>query len=324
VADRTAIQNAVLTDLSLNALNKFSAVQIASGGSINSSSRSATGVACTSGVTYTVRHRYIAGTSGKLRFLAGRANRQMIVVGTIGSLFVGATTGGTVTIISDESCTTKGTGERCLTFQMTPNYTGTMSFRFGPNSSIAGETVIELGTEVIEGATTYFSPLCVNGGFSKAADLMYDEALTLYLSNGFTVAFDGIVNGVVGSFDRLYHLEDLAGGTANRILSFRDAGSANVAQRVFETNVSQAAFTTAYTLGDQIKEAMRIETDNINAAFNGTAGTNDTSCAYVAPDRVYVGASNTSTGAMPISMLIRSLNIITNPKPDSYLEAVTS
>lgn len=129
---------------------------IASTGNANGG-RQNDSVSVTSGQAVTVIVRYAIGTSGKFMvrlidpntFNATKVSNSGSLSGLAGSADAGAVADIVDTDFSDH---------RELKVKFTPNFTGPLRVRLGPDSSSAGENVIGIGAEVIAGDVGRFLP----------------------------------------------------------------------------------------------------------------------------------------------------------------------
>lgn len=133
------------TDLSLGALGYFGGVSLASGGA-KWHRATIDNLTLKAGVQYSVTLFFKLGTSGQFRMdfrnsttgatsqLRNRPDDVEIALGA------GSYAGVSVDMLRD--------GVYRLTAQFMPDVTGTYGLNFGPNSAVAGETVIGLGAQV--------------------------------------------------------------------------------------------------------------------------------------------------------------------------------
>lgn len=161
-----------LTYLTLNALGQFPGVQVASGGAVADriGLRATAPIACTSGTEMQIDLYYRSGTSGRLRWQALDDASAAVcrITGVIGALSVTTATGGTMAIIEDVALA--GGTERRLRVSFIPNFTGAFRLSGGPDSAVAGESVILLGL-FVRAEDHQGSPIITTaGGLTRAAD----------------------------------------------------------------------------------------------------------------------------------------------------------
>lgn len=150
---------------------------------------------------------------------------------------------------------------------------------------------------------------------TRAADFASPDISAIDLSGGFSVYFDGAIT----SAGRVFQLTSTAG---NRI--YLDCDGTNLVFEVYSGGVLQASYTSSgISIGDDFKFAARVEANNINVAFNGTAATSDTSATFVDPDTMHIASSDGTSLNKPAQLHITELRIDAT-LTDAELEALTA
>ena len=189
-------------------------------------------------------------------------------------------------------------------------------FSWSNFSATAGTGFYAFGLQTEIGVSSPSSYIKTSGStVARAADFASSDISALDLSAGFSVYFDGSIT----SAGIVFQMTSTAG---NRI--YLGCDGTNLVFEVYSGNVLQASFTSSgIALGDDFKFAARIETNNVNVAFNGTAGTADTSATFVEPTDIYFASSNGASLNKPAILNVVEFRIDT-PLSDEELEAATA
>jgi len=233
------------TNLSDNALGVFGGVSIASGGGNTNRLNASDLVAVTSGQSITFRVWVKAGTSGRLRihFLDVATTTSSVVTGSFGSLSNLVGNIGTITSIREEDW-----GNGIVAVSGTLNSTVTSNqirLGIGPDSAVAGETVIAYAAQLEVGPTPSSYIPTAGSAVTRAADVLtvpaanlpYNStALSIQMDGRVTYADEGLVNqGVFARWlldtnNRITHILNTLVGTGRIVFRQDVSGTATTTQ----------------------------------------------------------------------------------------------
>lgn len=174
------VAGATVSSAGLSVRGRWTGRVVASTG--NTSNRISRTLSLTAGVPLTVRvfYRYGPGAKARLNFRNDGTLADSVIRGTQGSLNVTATAAGAITGVSE---VTQGDAVTILTATFDPAATGTHSVGFGPNSAVAGDTVIVFAMQTLDGSYVPTTTAPVDRGadvvaLRPAAPGLYDAVLT--------------------------------------------------------------------------------------------------------------------------------------------------
>jgi hypothetical protein len=287
-----------LTDLSLNALGVFDGLAISTNGQLFANAYVGN-ISVTSGTTYTTTVFYREGTSGSIRFnlREDATGNQTLLAGSIGGSYTNVSSdAGTYTEIDDVLLADGLT--RMFTAIYVPNFTGTMSFRVGPQSSTAGEDVISLGFQMEEGniPTPYIPTSGATATRNTQSCIISGiENLTWFNNNEGTFYFEGRAPLNDGQFSILFNANIDATQTDDFIRGNINS-SGYVQLRGEDSNIEQ--LNNQYTgepkaTGqDSFNVTFAYKENDFGAVYDGNLFT-DASGVVPAPlDTLSIGASN--------------------------------
>lgn len=174
------VSGATVSAAGLSVRGRWAGRVLASAG--NTSNRIGQTLTLTAGVPLTVRvfFRYGLGAKARLAFRNTASGVESVIRGAQGGLAVTATAAGAVTGLSEE---TQADAVTILTATFAPSVSGSHQVGFGPNSAVAGETVILLAVQTLDGS---YVPT-TTAAAARAADVvalrpaapgLYDAVLT--------------------------------------------------------------------------------------------------------------------------------------------------
>jgi hypothetical protein len=170
--------NSTSTNLTDGALGVWDGVSVATNGELFAF-LAALNVAVTTGDVLTFRVWVKAGTSGRVRITLRQTDPSNAsrVRGEFGSLSSDLSSAGPITSIREEDW---GNGIVAVSGTITINFTGDLQFSIGPDSAVAGETVIAYAAQ-LEAAPTPSSYIPTNSGstVTRAADVLTIPAANL-------------------------------------------------------------------------------------------------------------------------------------------------
>ena len=136
-------------------------------------------------------------------------------------------------------------------------------------------------------------------GATRAPELFTEDLSDFDLSDGVWVYFEGELNAVAGSFDRLFETAESSARVGSVV--YQESGG-NLRAEMFSGGALQAREDHPYTLGDTVSLAVRFENNNFAYVVNGSLiGSVDTSAVFDAPDAFAVADSLVS-GNKPASL----------------------
>jgi hypothetical protein len=183
------------------------------------------------------------------------------------------------------------------------------------------------GAQLEAGAfPTSYIPTTTTAALTRSADVCSitgSDFTGFYNQSEGTLFVDG--SGIMSpTFGGNRPFVSISDGTYNNNFNiYKSSGAANLKGELREGGSAQAIFTIGYTQFAQLKAAFAIKLNDCNAAFNGTAGTTDTSATMPTVDRL---AFRDATGAAAgqVSGHIAAVRYYKKRLPNEKLQTLTS
>lgn len=184
------------------------------------------------------------------------------------------------------------------------------------------DVTIRVGGLQVEKQSVATSLILTTGSqVTRAADLCYIPNI-IGLYGGYSAICKFRLNAVQGSFDSVFQLD--TGEIANRHTVRWDAGNAKLLSDFFAAGVSQGTSSLGGALGADAKVAYKVAAGAQQSAINGVAKLTDTSFDYVSPSRLYLGVSEITGSARPVSLHVYSLEILGTQLTEAELIGATT
>ena len=297
--------NSTSTNLTDGALGVWDGVSVATNGELFAF-LAALNVAVSAGDVLTFRVWVKAGTSGRVRITLRQTDPSNAsrVRGEFGSLSSDLSSAGPITSIREEDW---GNGIVAVSGTITINFTGDLQFSIGPDSAVAGETVIAYAAQ-LEVAPTPSSYIPTNSGstVTRAADVLTIPAANLPWPEPEYIGPELVTNGdfsdgtndwlaiygVISVVDGVLRVEE------DGVDAFNPRGYQGIA-----TEIGKVYRATADLVGLNIATAGQIvaSTNTNTGGFPATLVSSGTGelifVAQATTTNILLTANNTTTGA---------------------------